>query len=50
MQIKYNQDTWELIRIPGIWIIEKPGTKISFKNDMSVKQFQKYLEKKDKYP
>lgn len=48
MQIKFNQDTWELMRIPGIWVIEKKGTKILFKNNLSIKEFQDFLRKKDK--
>ena len=50
MQIKFNQEMWELQRMPEYWILEKPeiGTSISFYGDYSVEELKERLSNIEK--
>lgn len=51
MKIEFNQETWELERMPGYWILNKipyvgyADTSISFYGNYSIEEVKKRLKK-----
>ncbi len=45
MRIKFNQETWNVERMPKYWMLEKPetGTSISFYGDYSIEELKEKL-------